>query len=247
MQFKALTITNHTGNINKSFTLIENQINKTSNAQVYNASFIENTFNSLEDFDMHINNLKPNQALSLGKSKHNLMTGYILTKGQENIPYGVISRSNNYMTIQDQFQLCLGDVDPDDQMPNDMKDLDTQDKVYDAICKLHGDDFKNVSMRIGYGSSNGIKKIDTDETLYSSNSMHAYWILENITENNIKHYIEYLKRRAIITNQWYLKIHKDGSTSFRILLDVSVINSLQSRFVFEAPPSIGEGLKKRHP
>ena len=247
MEFNILTITNKTGNINKNFSLLNDEVYKTSSAKVYDATFVENTFNTLEEFDKHILSLAPNQAISLGKSVHNLTKGNIVTKGNENISTGSISRSNQYMTVQDNIQLCLGDIDPDEQMSEYLQNINTPDKIYESLNKLHGDSFKNVSVRAGYGSSTGIFNFDTNEQIYSSDSMHFYWLLKNVNNKNINKYIEYLKRKAVELNLWYLKIHKDGSTSYRTLLDLSVIKSLQSRFVFEAPPSVGEGLVRITP
>ena len=247
MSFNLLTITNNTGNINKNFSIVENKVIKTSSAKVYDANFQEYTFKTLEEFDEHIKKLQPNQAISLGKSIYNLTQGKIVTKGQEDIQTACISRSNNYMSVQDDIQLCLGDIDPDEQMNNQLKEIITQDDAYKNVCDLHGNGFEDVSVRIGFGSSNGIRNSTTNELEYLSNSMHMYWLLKNVTDKNINKYVEYLKRRAVELNLWYLKIHKDGSASYRILLDLSVIKSLQSRFVFEAPPSLGEGLIKDSP
>lgn len=247
MNFKILTITNNSGNINKSFNWINGEVRKVSNAKVFNASFQENEFQTLEAFDEHLNNLAPNQAISLGRSKHGLTQGSLLTKGSENLVTSIISRSNDYMALQNGLQLCLGDVDPDAQMSDLLKTFDTPDKVFEAITQLHGDLFIGTSARSGFGSSNGIINSGTNEPVYESNSMHVYWTLLNADEKSLDRYVEFLKRRAVLKNYWYLKIHKDGSASFRILLDLSVIKSMQSRFAFEALASVGEGLVQIKP
>lgn len=247
MSFKILTITNHSGNINKNFYRLDGEVHKESKAQVYNASFQENEFQTLEDFDTHLNNLAPNQAISLGRSKHGLTQGSLLTKGNEDLATSTISRSNDYMALQNGLQLCLGDVDPDAQMSDLLKSFDSPDKVFEAITQLHGDLFIGTSARSGFGSSNGIIDTGTNEPVYESNSMHVYWTLINADEKSLDRYVEFLKRRAVLKNYWYLKIHKDGSTSFRILLDLSVIKSMQSRFAFESLASVGEGLAQIKP
>lgn len=247
MSIKILTITNCSGNINKSFNWINGEVHKESKAQVFNASFQENEFQTLEDFDTHLNNLAPNQAISLGRSKHGLTQGSLLTKGNEDLATSTISRSNDYMALQNGLQLCLGDVDPDAQMNDLLKSFNSPDKVFEAITQLHGDLFIGTSARSGFGSSNGIIDTQTNEPVYESNSMHVYWTLLNADEKSLDRYVEFLKRRAVLKNYWYLKIHKDGSTSFRILLDLSVIKSMQSRFAFEALASVGEGLAQIKP
>ena len=247
MSFNILDLTNNTGNIDKNFTYTNGEVLKTSNAQVYNANFNEKTFDNLEEFDAYlVNDLQANQAIGLGKTKHNLTNGTLLTKGKEDIAKGIISRSNDYLAVQDGLQLCLGDVDIDSQMPDEMVEtLSTQDKAYEAVKVLHGDEFSEVSVRNGYSSSAGIVDSVTEEAVYASNSMHLYWALINTeSAEDLDRYVEFLKRRAVIKKFWFLKIHKDGSTSFRTILDLSVIKSMQSRLSFEAPATVGEGLKK---
>ncbi|RLA73054.1 MAG: hypothetical protein DRG78_23030, partial [Epsilonproteobacteria bacterium] len=247
MSFNFLEITNNTGNINKVFTWSESKCSKTSNARVYNATFQEKSFNTLEEFDAYLaNDIQTNQAICLGKSKHSLTQGKLLTKGQEDISNSTISRSNAYLENQDALQLCLGDIDADTQMSDEMIEvISTQDSTYDAVLELHGDGFSEVSVRSGSSSSTGIVDTVTEEPVYVSNSQHLYWILLNAdTPQDLDRYVEFLKRRAVIKKFWFLKIHKDGSTSFRTLLDLSVIKSMQSRLSFEAPATVGEGLKK---
>ncbi|QSZ41213.1 hypothetical protein GJV85_03490 [Sulfurimonas aquatica] len=143
-------------------------------------------------------------------------------------------------------QVCLGDVDIDEQMSEEMiKTISTQDATYDAVVELHGKEFQDVSVRSGYSSSSGLIDEETQQPVYISNSQHLYWTLLNANSSqDLDRYVEFLKRRAVIKKFWFLKIHKDGSTSFRILLDLSVIKSMQSRLSFEAPATVGEGLKK---
>lgn len=247
MSFNILEITNNTGDINKNFAYASTEVLKTSNAQVFDARFEEKAFETLEAFDAYLtNNLQTNQAICLGKSKHNLASGTLLTKGKEDISKDIISRTNDYVGVQDGLQLALGDVDIDTQMPNEMIEaLSTQDGAYQAVKELHGEEFNNVSLRNGYSSSAGIVDSVTEEAVYVSNSMHLYWVLLNAkSPQDLDRYVEFLKRRAVIKKFWFLKIHKDGSTSFRTILDLSVIKSMQSRLSFEAPASVGEGLKK---
>lgn len=144
------------------------------------------------------------------------------------------------------LQLCLGDIDGDEQMSDEMiETISTQDGAYDAVVELHGNDFKEVSVRDGSSSSSGIVDVQTEEPVYISNSHHMYWTLLNAdSPQDLDRYVEFLKRRAVIKKFWFLKVHKDGSTSFRTLLDLSVIKSMQSRLSFEAPATVGEGLKK---
>lgn len=247
MSFNILEITNNTGDLNKSFTYENGEVLKTSNAQVYDANFEEKTFDNLEAFDTYlVDTLKNNQAICLGRSTHHLTHGTLLTKGKEDIAKGIISRSNDYLGVQDRLQLCLGDVDIDSQMPDEMIEaLSTQDKAYEAAKALHGEAFSDVSVRNGYSSSAGIVDAVTEESVYTSNSMHMNWSLSNVNSaKDLDRYVEFLKRRAVVMKSWFLKIHKDGSTSFRTILDLSVIKSMQSRLSFEAPATVGEGLKK---
>jgi len=247
MSFNILEIINNTGDINKNFQLIGDECHKTSNAQVYDASFRELSFDSLEQFDAYITkDLHSNQAICLGKSKHGFTSGQLLTKGKEDITNNTISRTNEYLGVQDNLQLCLGDIDVDEQMSDEMiETISTQDGAYDAVVELHGNDFKEVSVRDGSSSSSGIVDAQTEEPVYISNSHHMYWTLLNAdSPQDLDRYVEFLKRRAVIVKFWFLKIHKDGSTSFRTLLDLSVIKSMPSRFSFEASATVGEGLKK---
>ena len=144
------------------------------------------------------------------------------------------------------LQLCLGDVDADSQMSAEMiETISTQDATYEAIVELHGEKFQKASVRSGSSSSSGVEDAITGEAVYVSNSTHNYWMLLNAeSPQDLDRYVEFLKRRAVIKKFWFLKIHKDGSTSFRTLLDLSVIKSMQSRLSFEAPATVGDGLKK---
>lgn len=247
MSLNALEITNNTGTLNKNFSCISGEIHKTSNAQVYDANFRELTFDTLEQFDAYItNDLASNQAICLGKSKHGFTSGQLLTKGKEDITNNTISRTNECLGAQDDLQLSLGDIDVDEQMSEEMiKTISTQDGAYNAVVELHGEEFKDVSVRSGFSSSAGVVEESTNKPVYISNSQHLYWTLLNVSSpQELDRYVEFLKRRAVIKKLWFLKIHKDGSTSFRTLLDLSVIKSMQSRLSFEAPVTVGEGLKK---
>lgn len=101
MSFNILEITNKTGDINKNISYVNGEMLKTSNAQVYDANFRELTFDTLEQFDAYItNDLCSNQAICLGKSKHSLKQGKLLTKGREDLSQGIISRTNEYLGVQ---------------------------------------------------------------------------------------------------------------------------------------------------
>ena len=101
MSFNILEITNNTGDINKNFSYVDGEVLKTSNAQVYDANFRELTFDTLEQFDAYItNDLHSNQAICLGRSKHGLTHGTLLTKGREDISKSIISRTNDYLGVQ---------------------------------------------------------------------------------------------------------------------------------------------------
>jgi len=245
---KYLLITNNNNiPINKNFYLNENgSLMKHSNAAVYDATFEEVSVNTLQDLDYNITQLRSNQCISLGSSKHGFINGIITTKGYEDITLQKISRSNDFMSTRN-TQGILFDVDPDDQMNDKLLSIKTPDLLSDAFIAIFGNEFMKVSTRIGYGSSFGVKKNDTNELLNVSWSMHAYCMFINVTEKALDNLIEFVKRKCVQEDLWYLKIHKDGSTSFRTLLDLSVIKSLKSRLIFEAPATIGEGLIQEIP
>lgn len=242
---KYLKITNNNNiPINKTFTLDQDgNIKKESNAIVYNAIFEEVEKTNLKDFDYDLKALQPNQCICLGASTDKLNAGYITTKGKENLQIGMISRSNEYTSTRS-IQGIMLDLDPDNQMPVHLLSINTPNEFHKTMIRLLGDSYSNCSSRYGYGSSFGISKKDQNEPSSSSWSMHGYAIFKNFTNESADFLCEYFKRKAIKEDLWFFKIHKDGSTSFRVIIDLSVIKSLNSRLSFEAPASIGEGLEQ---
>lgn len=253
VKIKILLITNNydaNGNmvpINKNFTLDENgDLIKYSNAIVYDALFKEYEFNCLKEFDSFLKKLQPYQCIALGKSAHEITEGSIVTKGKEDLYNNKISRSNEYTAVRD-IQCTLFDVDPDEQMTQKLLGINTPELLNEAFIEIFGDEFVKVSRRIGFGSSYGVSKQDTNEPLTSSFSMHAYLTFINATAKKIDLLIEYIKRKAVEKGLWYFKIHKDGSCAFRTIFDLSVLKSINSRLVFEAPATIGDGLIQHIP
>lgn len=234
--------------INKVFYIdvLNNNLIKKSNAIVFNATFQEFEFQTFFEFDNFLKQLYPNQCICLGKSKHGFTHGLITTKGQENISLNKISRSNDF-TSNREIQPILFDLDPDSQMPENIKNINNPQLFKESLIKIFGQNFEEVSLRIGFGSSYGIKNSNTNEQLTVSWSMHAYSIFKNVTEEKINILIEYIKRKCVELGFWYLKIHKDGSTSYRTLIDLSVVQSVKSRLIFEAPATIYEPLVQEIP
>ncbi|MGA1940273.1 hypothetical protein [Arcobacter sp. YIC-310] len=167
----------------------------------------------------------------------------IVKKGQENPPL-TISRSNKYF-LYFLTSLLLGDYDQDEAMPSYMI-INTLDEFYSLLIKILPLGFNKVECLIGYGSSYGIKN-SKGELVNSSNSFHAYWTNTNISEETVNNLIEYIKRACIYHQQYFLKIHKDGSASMRYALDLSVMKSALSRLCFEAKPTCKDGLYQDRP
>ena len=167
----------------------------------------------------------------------------IVKKGQE-IPPFTISRSNKWF-IYFLTALLLGDYDPDEAMPPHMI-INTLEEFYNLLLKILPPGFEKVECLIGFGSSYGIKN-SKGELVNSSNSFHAYWPNSNVTEETVNNLVEYIKRACIYHQQYFLKIHKDGSASMRYALDLSVMKSALSRLCFEAKPTCKDGLYQDRP
>ncbi|PIE84981.1 hypothetical protein CSA08_04345 [Candidatus Gracilibacteria bacterium] len=167
----------------------------------------------------------------------------IVKKGEENPPFS-IARTNDYFKYP-KVNLLLGDYDYDESMPNHMK-INTPEELYNFLLLILPEDFKKVECLIGYGSSYGIKN-SNGEVVNSSNSFHAYWLNSNATEKTVDNLIEYIKRSCILNNLYYLKIFKNGATSLRYAIDLSVLKSALSRLCFEAKPTCKDGLYQDRP
>lgn len=248
LKLKFLKIKNFYNNpINKTFTLNEDgTITKESNSLVSQAFFEEIEVDNLKDLDADIKKLNANECICLGASKHGFKKGYITVKGKEDLNTYSISRSNLYTVIK-KIQGSLIDYDQDSQMPANLLAINEPRKLHECLIQLFGESFVKSSARYGYGSSYGIKKKNVDEPSSANYSMHGYIVFENFTDKSPDFLIEYIKRKSIELGLWFLKIHKDGSTSFRTIIDLSVIKSSNSRLIFEASATIGEGLEQNIP
>jgi len=232
--FQLTEVSSHGTNLNKSFELINGKIKKSSNAFMSSGGFIVWQFKLLKELDNYFKTLKSNQAIILGVPNYkNMYKGNIVPKGSEYPEGNTISRTNKCFTETLTSLICF-DFDYDEQMPDLMKNIKMEDD-FSMLLKEIFPELSEVEYFIRKSSSSGIFNTLTNEHVYKDkSSYHLYLVVSNCTKDNLENFIEWFKRKALQKGLAYIKIHKDGSTGFRTIIDLSPIKDLRSRMVFES-------------
>lgn len=222
---------------NKTFELIDGKVVKTANAQMSIGSFRVLQVNNITDLDSYFNILSSNQAIIAGIPKNNLLQGTIVPSGAELIEHNAISRTN-FCYTEAKTSAGIFDFDFDEFMSEMMKQIKSPEDFFNAMLKVIPE-LNEVEILIRPSSSSGIFNTLTNQYVYqNTNSYHMYIVMENCTKENLDNFIEWFKRKSLQAGLCYAKIHKNGSVAFKTLIDLSPLQSLCSRLIFESRPTV---------
>jgi hypothetical protein len=240
--FLLTEITAQGNNLNKSFELVNGEIQKNSNAHMNIGNFRVLQFNYLIELDNYLRTLKSNQAIIAGVPKYkNMYEGNIVSKGNENHESNVISRTNKCFTETEASDIVI-DFDPEEQMPEVMKNVRNEDDFVNLLIQILPEISEVESFIKKSSSSSVFNSLKNEFVNKDKFSCHLHLIATNCTKENLDLFIEYIKRKAFKKGLAYVKIHKDGSCGFRTLIDLSPIKSMASRLIFEAEATAIEPL-----
>ena len=231
-------------NLNKTFELIDGKVVKTANAQMSIGSFRVLQVNNIIDLDNYFNSLASNQAAIAGIPKDNILQGTIVPSGAELIEHNAVSRTN-FCFIEAKTSIGIFDFDFDEFMSEMMKQIKSPEDFLNATLKVIPE-LNEVEIFIRPSSSSGIFNTLTNQYVYQdTNSYHMYMVMENCTKENLDNFIEWFKRKSLQVGLCFAKIHKNGSVAFKTLIDLSPLQSLCSRLIFEARPTVIAPLELR--
>lgn len=237
--FTEVTATNV--NLNKSYELIDNKIQKKSNANMSEGSFTIKYCDNLAIMDNYFKSLNKKTAIIAGKTKKdNLKKGYIVPSGHEYEEEGLVSRTNSCFT-ESETSLLLLDFDPSIHMPENMKNIKSPDELRALLIQIIPE-LNEIEHFIKPSSSSSVFNSNTNEYVNNTGSYHSYIVVTNCNKENLDRFIEYFKRKSLQVGLCYTKIHKDASTTYSTLIDLAPIKSLKSRLIFESLPSVKEPL-----
>jgi hypothetical protein len=227
-------------NLNKQFSIVNDTVVKKPSANLAVGAARVLQLQDFNQFDAYLAQLAPNQAIILGVPKDNLHVAKIVKKGEEDIALGVISRSNYCLTYPVETGLIVIDYDPDG-VPSHLQ-VHSKEELVQRINLL----IPETVNRETYGrkgSSSGIHNAQ-GECVSCKESWHAYIRVDNATPESIANLVHYIHENAVKHNLYFLKIHKNGSTQLQTIIDESVIKSANSRLVYEAAPTLLNGLTR---
>jgi hypothetical protein len=223
--------------LNKQFELVDGAINKTSNAVMIEGKAQAITVNDgFTGLNTLINDLNPNQAIATGlfdvtNAKIITNTKYLTLAEEKRDDYR--ARTKEHMT-QPSTGLVLFDYDHslNCTFPA-FKDAN------ELICNLAKLDpsFNDAGCLIRSSSSNGIKIANTD-IAQKSTSQHAFFLFDGDLEQ-LKEKIELL---SWLNGVGWWDISKAGILLPRAIVDLAVFS--YERLIFEAPPTLGEGIER---
>lgn len=231
-----------TNSVNKTFKFTNNKIEKSANANVTYAEAKVLRTSDLMSLPKYFDDLNPNQCVISGVPIDDMLMATIVPKGQEKIEEREISRTNKCFKFSKYATLILFDVDADENSKLFNLSIDELNEEFNLLIP----ELRQVEHFIRPSSSSSIYNTVTNEYVYKNNNCHYWFVAENVTDDNLEKFTEYLKRKSFELGKWELKIFKNGSVGDRYLSDVMPLKLLKSGLKFEALPSIeGESLELR--
>lgn len=223
---------------------------KSIGAAMYLSNYQVLQVQSLQDFDIYLNQMSAYETITLGIPKS--MSGASKTAKEYNMVENpdFIYRGKNhvhylndvYDYTPDTFSLYFIDIDYDESQPLDFQ-MSTPQEVQSSLYKLIPV-LQEVQLLIRQSSSGGIFNSETSEKRSDKPSWHIYFVVSHASVENINNLTEYIKRRAYRedVNLAYIKESKSGAKLERFYLDLAVADA--SRIIVETPPILEAPLKK---
>ena len=204
---------------NKNYFFKNDEINKNANGVIYSGEAKKQTINNLSSLANFLNDLKKNQAISLGCFEEDIVN--LVTKKDENISSGLYARSKNNLKLNDVFLAYLDFDDP-------IKGLDMNDPkaIGEFSKKILGE---HVGVYVRASSSNQI--LYKGKSVKECPSWHVYFICKDTTLENVK---EHVKNKMWVNGYGQVTLNNAGSMQVKCGLDLAVFSA--ERLIFEAQP-----------
>lgn len=229
-------ITNNNGSLNKTFSAINGELVKTSNAKLYNGRVDNVTLSDLSDLPQFYNQLAPNQAVTLGHvvSLPDGAAAWVTTKGNET-NYAVSRSKGTFGDRRGEPVLHLCDTDLD-KAPDSIRQRITTPEAIRAALTLLNPSLATAGLVIMPSSSYGVRLASEPRRDTTQTSFHTYFVSSADRETMLKR----MRERGWLYGLSFWMIGSDGKLHERSIVDVAV--GSPERLVFEAPPTLEPGV-----
>ena len=221
----SLTVhTSSTTDLNKEISIVKNEVIKSSVAWMSKGTYETIIVSGPEELNDVLNNLKSNQAVSIGICNKG-QSGKIKSKKSKK-RVGISRSKDNF-----DFSNCF------------VFDIDgTNLAIEQVLLTLYTIDpnLKKADILVRVSSSYGIHKIGEKPKINGCG--YHVWVFGVFNPSDIKRYGKDFAKLCWLAGNGFIKISKSGSMLVRQLIDVSVFSP--ERLVFEASPTLGEGLEQ---
>lgn len=167
---------------NKNYVKCDGQIIKTSSANSATGDLKVYVKDSIEGLVEEIKKLQINEALICGKPINEIIEAKITYKGNENLDNKIISRSNEYLELNEEGNLICIDHDPDENLG---LVVDSGEDLYKKMIELVPE-LEHCECLITQSSSSLVFDSETQLPLKKYNGFHLYFIACNVTIGNLK-------------------------------------------------------------
>jgi len=232
-------------NVNKEFSLIENKLQKSSVAQVYNGTITNTELSPLELSHFLAgkeNGIAKNQALILGQP---------VIKADENLPLNVgehllLTTSKFEAPKENRTKKIARTKENIKLRPKPsfiLLDIDENEITIEAILLLLSIADKNLKncIKILNLSSSSYIYDSKGNIINGLKGVHIY--LAVLSGTDIPRYLKVLSKKLWLTGQGHIMIDKAGNKHIRSLIDVSV--GSPERIIFEAQATMHDGLVQK--
>jgi len=217
-------LTSTTTDLNKKLSIVEGEIVKSSVAYMSKGTYETITVNGPEELNVFLDNLKSNQAVSIGVCNKGA-SGKI--KSKKSKQKGAVCRT------KDNF-------DPSNCFIFDLDDSDLGiDQVIPTLCEIDPN-LKNADILVRVSSSYGVHKTGEQPNLDSCG--YHVWVLGVKEPKDIARYGKDFAKRCWLKGFGKIIISASGAMLERQLIDAAVFSP--ERLVFEAKPTLGDGLEQ---
>lgn len=228
-------ISSNSGPVVKIFYWEDGELKNQAKASIFSGTAKTVSAATPSDLLGIIDELRPNEALSLGRLSQCNVTFPITTQGR--LRDGSITRTKEWFKHSDKAGYMLLDVDTKD-LPTSVIDKlggkSVVEVIHDVVPEL-----RNSARLIRASSSGGI--IKPDGSMKTATGFHIFAMVGNQTQSKVL--LNLLQDRLWLAGFGYYKISKSGSLLERSLIDTAVHGA--ERLVFEAAPILRSPLQRK--
>lgn len=229
-------ITNKNGTLNKTFSAINGELVKTSNAKLFSGQVENVTLSGLSELPQFYSQLSPKQAVTLGHvvSMADGASTWVTTKGNET--NHAVSRSKDTFGDRDGepvLHLCDTDLD---KAPESIRQRFALPGAIRAALTQLNPSLATAGLVIMPSSSYGVRLASEPRRDTIQTSFHTYFVSTADREVMLKR----MRERGWLFGLSYWMIGSDGKLHERSIVDVAV--GSPERLVFEAPPTLVQGV-----